>query len=326
VTGVSLPSPSVEFSDAAEPHRRELLIHCYQMIGSVQEAQDVVQETMVRAWRAYGRFDPRLASMRTWLYRIATNVCLDELKARARRPLPSGVGRPFDDPDAAFVPGLDVPWLQPFPDRLLVLAAAEPEALAVERSRLRLAFVAALQLLSAKQRATLLLRDVLGFSAAESADILGLTVAAVNSSLQRARAALDRAAVDPESVPEPEIAQRQVVEGYIDAFVRGDVPGLVRMLSDEVVLEMPPMWNWYVGPGAYGRFMDRVFGARGTNWRVVPISANGQPGMAAYTSQDGGHVLHTLQVFTVQEGSIVRTTVFQDAAVFALFELPATLG
>jgi RNA polymerase sigma-70 factor (ECF subfamily) len=219
-----------------------------------------------------------------------------------------------------------VPWLQPFPDRLLVLAAAEPEALAVERSRLRLAFVAALQLLSAKQRATLLLRDVLGFSAAESADILGLTVAAVNSSLQRARAALDRAAVDPESVPEPEIAQRQVVERYIDAFVRGDVPGLVRMLSDEVVLEMPPMWNWYVGPGAYGRFMDRVFGARGTNWRVVPISANGQPGMAAYTSQDGGHVLHTLQVFTVQEGSIVRTTVFQDAAVFALFELPATLG
>ena len=147
---VSVITPTAGFSDAAEPHRRELLIHCYQMLGSVEEAQDLVQETMVRAWRAYGRFDPNLASMRTWLYRIATNACLNALEGRARRPLPAGVGQPFDDPEAPFVPGLEVQWLQPLPDRLLGAPPPDPEAVAVERSGLRLAFVAALQLLTAK--------------------------------------------------------------------------------------------------------------------------------------------------------------------------------
>jgi RNA polymerase sigma-70 factor (ECF subfamily) len=176
-----MPGETMEFSDAAEPHRRELLIHCYQMLGSVSDAQDLVQETMTRAWRAYNRFDPDLASMRTWLYRIATNACLNALDGRARRPLPSGVGQPFDDPDAPFVPGTEVPWLQPFPDRVLGTFPADPEAMALERGQLRLAFVAALQLLSAKQRAALILRDVLGFSAAEVAEELSMSVAAVNS-------------------------------------------------------------------------------------------------------------------------------------------------
>ncbi len=325
VAGVSAFTASAQFSAAAEPHRRELLIHCYQMMGSVDEAQDLVQETMVRAWRAYDRFDPSLASMRTWLYRIATNACLNELKGRSRRPLPSGVGQPFDDPDAAFVPGLEVPWLQPFPDRLFGALPAEPEALAVERSRLRLAFVAALQLLSAKQRAALLLRDVLGFSAAEAAEMLRMTVTAVNSALQRARGALNRAGVDPDALPEPEPAQREVVERYIDAFLRADVSGLVKMLNEDVVLEMPPMWNWYIGSAAYGRFMHRVFAVRGTDWQAVPIFANGQPAMAAYTREGGRHVLHTLQVFTVEHGAIVRTTVFQDPTVFTLFQLSPSL-
>lgn len=322
---MSVSAASVEFADAAEPHRRELLIHCYQMLGSVQEAQDLVQETMVRAWRAYGRFDPTLASMRTWLYRIATNACLSELKGRSRRPLPSGVGRPFTDPDAPFVPGLEVPWLQPFPDHLLGRRPTEPEAVAIERSRLRLAFVAALQLLSARQRAALLLRDVLGFSAAEAAGMTGLTVAAVNSALQRARAALDKAAVDPDALPEPEPGQREVVQQYIEAFLRADVPGLVRMLAEDVLLEMPPMWNWYQGRSAYGQFMHRVFAGRGADWQVIPIRANGQPAMAAYTEEGGRHVLHTLQIFTVEQRSIVRTTVFQDRAVFALFRLAPSL-
>jgi RNA polymerase sigma-70 factor (ECF subfamily) len=235
------------------------------------------------------------------------------------------VGRVFDDPDAAFVPGFEVPWLQPFPDLLLGTPPAQPETVAVERTRLRLAFVAALQLLSAKQRAALILRDVLGFSAAEAAEMLQTSVAAVNSAVQRARAALDDAAVDPDALPEPEAAQQEVVERYVDAFQRADVTRLVNMLTEDVVLEMPPMWNWYLGPGAYGRFMERIFATRGTDWRVVPVSANGQPGMAAYTGDSGRHVLHTLQVFTVDHGSIVRTTVFQDEAVFALFGLAPNL-
>jgi RNA polymerase sigma-70 factor (ECF subfamily) len=320
-----VPNASVTFSEAAEPHRRELLVHCYQMMGSVHEAQDLVQETMTRAWRSFDRFDPQRASMRTWLYRIATNACLSALEGRSRRPLPSGAGQVFDDPDAPFVPGVDVPWLQPFPDRILGTPPAAPEAEAVERSRLRLALVAALQVLSAKQRATLILREVLGFSAAEVAAMLESTVAAVNSALQRARATLDQAGIDPDARPEADEEQREVVERYMAAFERADIEGLVRLLADGVVLEMPPMWNWYRGTDAYGRFMIRVFTTNGEDWRVVPLSSNRQPAMAAYTCREGHHVLHTLQVFTVVGGSIARTTVFQDLEVFALFDLPPTL-
>ncbi len=243
------PGATAEFSGVAEPHRRELLVHCYQMLGSVDEAQDLVQETMVRAWRAYDRFDPNLASMRTWLYRIATNACLNALEGRARRPLPSGVGQHFDDPEAPFVPGLEVPWLHPFPDQLLGVPPADPEAVAVERSRLRLAFVAALQLLSAKQRAVLILREVLGFSASEVAEMLDTTVAAVNSALQRARA-------DPRTRPASTPTRSGARRGPERRSSSGTWPPSnvptsrvwSGMLADEVVLEMPPMWNWYLGP------------------------------------------------------------------------------
>jgi RNA polymerase sigma-70 factor, ECF subfamily len=323
---VASPTMGVEFTAAAEPHRRELLVHCYQMLGSVQDAQDLVQETMLRAWRAYDRYDPDVASIRTWLYRIATNACLNALDSRARRPLPSGVGQPFDDPDAALVPGFEVPWLQPLPDRLLGAShPADPAVLTAERSGLRLAVVAALQLLPAKQRAVLILRDVLGFSAAEAAGILGVSTAAANSALQRARGAFAGARLDAEVLDEPESAQREVVDRYVVAFERADVEGLVRLLVEEVVLEMPPMWNWFVGPVAYGRFMARVFDMRGTDWQTVPVWANKQPAMAAYVRNGDGYELHTLQVFTVEGGRIVRTTVYQDPDVFAVFELPEIL-
>jgi RNA polymerase sigma-70 factor (ECF subfamily) len=315
----------VEFTARAEPHRRELLVHCYQMLGSVQEAQDLVQETMLRAWRAYDRYDPDLASMRTWLYRIATNACLNALKGRSRRPLPSGVGQQFDDPDAAFVPGFEVPWLQPLPDRLLGGALDDPAGLAAERSGLRLAVVAALQLLPAKQRAVLILRDVLGFAAAEVAVILDLSTAAVNSALQRARAKFAGPRLDAETLTEPEPAQRVVVDRYMAAFERADVEGLARMLAEEVVLEMPPMWNWYLGGATYARFMVRMFDARGRDWRTVPISANRQPAMVAYNRQGDQYELHTLQVFSVEKGVILRTTVYQDPEVFAIFDLPKFL-
>ncbi len=322
-----MPGHTLErgFTEAAEPHRRELLVHCYQMLGSVHEAQDLVQETMLRAWRAYDRYDPDLASMRTWLYRIATNACLNALEGRSRRPLPSGVGRRFDDPDAAFVPGFEVPWLQPIPDRLLGTAPDDPAVLAAERSGLRLAVVAALQLLPAKQRAVLILREVLDFAAAEVAVMLDMSTAAVNSALQRARATFAGPRLDAETLKEPEPAQRAVVDRYMAAFERADVEELTRMLAEEVVLEMPPMWNWYLGTTDYARFMARVFDMRGRDWRTAPVSANRQPAMVAYNRQGEQYNLHTLQVFSLEEGAIVRTTVYQDTEVFALFDLPKFL-
>lgn len=319
------PERGSDFTAVAEPYRRELLAHCYRMLGSVQEAEDLVQESMLRAWRAYERYDPALASVRTWLYRIATNACLNALEGRSHRPLPSGVGPPFDDPDAAFVAGLEVPWLQPFPDRLLGGVPEDPAVVAAERSGLRVAVVAALQLLPAKQRAALILRDVLGFSAAEVAGMLDTSVAAVNSALQRARATFAGPSVDTDALSEPEASQREVVDRYVAAFERGDVEGLSRLLADGAMLEMPPMWNWYVGRAAYVRFMTRVFSVRGRDWKTVPIAANRQPAIAAYARQGDHYRLHTLQIFTVQRGAIVRTTVYQDPEVFAIFQLAEIL-
>lgn len=314
-----------EFAAAVEPHRRELVVHCYRMLGSVQEAEDLVQETMLRAWRAYERYDPGRASIRTWLYRIATNACLNALAGRTRRPLPSGLGPPFDDPDADLVPGFEVPWLQPIPDRLLGTAPEDPAVLAAERSGLRLAVVAALQLLSAKQRAVLILRDALGFSASEVAAVLDTSTAAVNSALQRARATFAGPSLEVDLLGEPESEQREVVDRYIAAFERADVEALARLLAEEVVLEMPPMWNWYVGTVAYRGFMRRVFAQRGRDWQTVPLSSNRQPAMAAYDRQGDHYRLHTFQVFTVERAMVVRTTVYQDPDVFALFELPKML-
>jgi RNA polymerase sigma-70 factor (ECF subfamily) len=296
-----------------ESYRNELLAYCYRMLGSFHEAEDVVQETMLRAWTARDRYDPTRASVRTWLYRIATNACLTALEGRARRPLPSGLGAPSDDPEAPLTPALDVPWLQPFPD-----ARADLEV----RADLRLAFVAATQLLPARQRAVLLLRDVLEFSAAEVAEQLGTTVAGVNSALQRARAALADAG-DIDAVGEPDDPQvRTVVRRYVEAFEAADVPGLVRLLAAQVVLEMPPVPLWYRGRRDYGRFMDRVFRMRGTGWATRPLIANGQPAFAAYAPRpDGGFALHTLQVLTVDGGRVGHNVVFADPRVFEAFRL-----
>lgn len=309
-----------DFGRRIEPYRQELLAHCYRILGAVHDAEDLVQETYLRAWRARDRYDPARASLRTWLYRIATHACLTALETRSRRPLPSGTvvdSSPLDP----LVHGGEVTWLQPVPDALLHLG--DPAGAAVDRGSLRLAFVAAMQHLSARQRAALILREVLAFSAAETADILGTSVASVNSSLQRARARLNQAGVLEDQVAEPSQAeQRACVERYMKAFENADIEGLKRLLTEDVLLEMPPMLNWFVGRDDYGRFMDWVFGKRGTRWRLVPVAANGQPGFAAYNFGDSGAFgLHTLQVFTVTAAGISRNTVFQDAEVFAAFGL-----
>jgi RNA polymerase sigma-70 factor (TIGR02960 family) len=297
-----------------ESYRGELLAFCYRMLGSFYEAEDVVQETLLRAWKARDRYDPARASVRTWLYRIATNACLTALEGRGRRPLPCGLGAPSDDPEAALTPALDVPWLEPFPDARLDVQA---------RADLRLAWVAAVQVLPARQRAVLVLREVLGFTAAEVAEQLGTTVAAVNSALQRARAALAGAG-GPDVVREPDDpGVRAVVQRYVRAFEAADVPALVRLLAEDAILEMPPVALWYRGSTDYGRFLERVFRMRGTGWAVRELSANGQPALAAYAPEPGGgHRLHTLQVLTVTGGLVAHNVVFADPGVFDVFELP----
>ncbi|MFF4501234.1 sigma-70 family RNA polymerase sigma factor [Streptomyces sp. NPDC001401] len=301
-----------------EPYRGELVAYCYRMVGSFHEAEDLVQETMLRAWKARERYDASRASERTWLYRIATNVCLTALEGRARRPLPSGLGAPSEDPGVPLTPAFDIPWLQPFPD-----ARYDVET----RADLRLALVAAMQVLPARQRAVLVLREVLEFSAAEVAEQLGTTVAAVNSSLQRARAALADVG-DPGEVHEPDGAEaREVVQRYARAFEAADVPALVRLLTDAAVLEMPPVPLWYRGRRDYGLFMERVFEMRGTGWLTRPLTAGGEPALAAYTpAQDGGHRLHSLQVFTVAGGLVARNVVFADPGVFEAFDLPGEIS
>jgi RNA polymerase sigma-70 factor (ECF subfamily) len=300
-----------------EPYRGELVAYCYRMLGSFHEAEDLVQETMLRAWKARDRYDSTRASVRTWLYRIAANVCLTALEGRARRPLPSGLGAPSEDPGAPLTPAFDIPWLQPFPDARYDTGM---------RADMRLALVAAMQLLPPRQRAVLVLREVLEFSAAEVAEQMGTTVPAVNSALQRARAALADAD-DAGEVTEPDDpGVRAVIGRYVEAFEAADVPALVRLLTEEAVLEMPPVPLWYRGRREYGRFMHRVFETRGTGWGIGQLTANGQPALAAYTPEPGGgYRLHTLQVFTVTGGRVARNVVFADPRVFEAFDLPAQI-
>ncbi|GAA2102802.1 sigma-70 family RNA polymerase sigma factor [Kitasatospora saccharophila] len=295
-----------------DAHRAELTAYCYRMTGSFHDAEDLVQETLLRAWNARARYDPARASVRTWLYRIATNACLTALEGRARRPLPAGLGAPGQDTGAPLVPAADVPWLEPFPD-----ARLDPAA----RADLRLAWVAAVQLLPARQRAVLVLREVLAFSAAEVAEQLDTTVAAVNSALQRARAALG--AADAERVREQDgPGRRAVVDRYLAAFEAADVPALVGLLARDAVLEMPPLPLWFRGPLHYGRFMDRVYGMRGPGWRTRAVGANGQAAFAAYAPDGAGHRLHSVQLLDVADASVTRTTVYTDPAVLGLFDLP----
>jgi RNA polymerase sigma-70 factor, ECF subfamily len=301
-----------------EPYRGELVAYCYRMLGSVHEAEDVVQETMLRAWKARERYDATRASIRTWLYRIAANACLSALEGRARRPLPSGLGAPSDDPAASLTPTLDIPWLQPFPDARFDVGV---------RADMRLALVAAMQVLPPRQRAVLVLREVLEFSAAEVATQLGTTVTAVNSALQRARAAVADVG-DAGAVTEPDDPEVTAVIGrYMRAFEAADVQALVRLLTDDAVLEMPPVPLWYRGSRDYGLFIRRVFEMRGTGWRMRCLTANGQPALAAYAPErGGGHRLHTLQVFTVAGGLVARNVVFADPAVLRSFELPERIS
>ena len=313
-------SISEDFARQTLPYRRELLAHCYQMLGSVHDAEDLVQETMLRAWRAYDRYDDQRASMRTWLYRIATNACLTALDSRRRRPMPSGLGAPGDDPRAPLVPDREVAWLEPMPDALV---DGDPATVVVARGQLRLALVAAMQHLPARQRAILLMREVLEWSAAEAADALGTTPAAVNSGLQRARARLDGLGIGADHVTEPVTAdQRAVVDRYVTAFVVGDLAAIGQLLTEDVVLEMPPVPAWYRGRDDYVAFLANVFDRRGTDWWTTPVGSNGQAAFAAYVREGETYRLHSVQVFSATAERITGSVVFTDPAILAMFAVP----
>ncbi len=308
-----------DFDRLTEPFRTELLAYCYRMLGSAHDAEDLVQDTYLRAWRARNQYDQTRSSLRTWLYRIATNACLTALEVRSRRPLPSG-SVAASDSLGPLVPGENAAWLQPLPDSML--DAVDPARAVIERSSLRLAFAAALQHLSARQRGALILRDVLSFSASETAEILGTTVVSVNSSLQRARGRMKDVEARDEGLSELSATeQRAWVDRYMKAFEDADVDNLKRLLTEDVIMEMPPMLNWFVGPGNYCLFMKWVFRHAGTDWRLMTVSANGQPGFAAYRNVDGSYELHTLQIFTVTARGISRNSVFQGSEIFASFGL-----
>jgi RNA polymerase sigma-70 factor (ECF subfamily) len=313
---------TAEFARLTDPLRPELLAHCYRMLGSVHDAEDQVQETLLRAWRSYGDFEGR-ASLRTWLYRIATNTCLRALENRSRRPLPSGLGAPGANPEAppAAAHG-EVPWLEPIPDALVRTDPADPASIVASRASLRLALIAALQCLPPRQRAVLILRDVLQWQASEVAGLLGTTTTAVNGLLLRARARIEQAGLAPDEIREPaEAGQRALLDKYATAFQDADVTALARLLREDAIFEMPPIPTWFAGRDQVSRFLATVPLRQPGVFTMVPVAANGQPGFACYLHGEA----HAIQVLTVTEAGIAHIVTFQQAGLFPAFGLPPVL-
>ena len=309
-----------DFIEQAAPFRAELIAHCYRMLGSVHDAEDLVQETYLRGWRGYQMFEER-AALRTWLYRIATTACLRALQNRARRVLPAGLGDSSIDPDTRLDGNIGAhEWLEPIPDALT------PETAVTARQSIRLAVMTALQELPARQRAVLILRDVVQFSAAEVAELLETTPAAVNSSLQRARARLAEVSPTEEDAVEPDDAQRrELLDRYCAAFENADMAALTELLQADVKLEMPPVPVWFTGRDAVMRFLAVHAFTRAGDIVMIPTAANGQPAVAEYRrSSDDVMQSHSIHVLTTGADGIAAITVFLDPALFSAFGLPST--
>jgi RNA polymerase sigma-70 factor, ECF subfamily len=304
-----------------EQYRRGLTGYCYRMLGSVFDADDAVQESMLRAWRGAEGFEGRSAA-RSWLYRIATNVCLDMIRSRQRRARPMDMA-PSSTAETPIGPMLpEHAWVLPIPDDQALGGTADPAELAVQRDTIRLAFVAALQHLPARQRAVLILREVLRWRAAEVAELLDTSVASVNSALQRARATMAQRDVAATS-PEPEaFDQQELLARYVDAFERYDIDSLVSLLHEDVVMSMPPYNFWLRGPANMGRwFVGQGSGCRGS--RLVPVAVNGCTGFGSYKADpSGGWQPFAIQVIEVSGGKITGHHNFLDTDLFAAFGLP----
>jgi RNA polymerase sigma-70 factor (TIGR02960 family) len=316
----AVPEVQAAFAQRVERHRRELHVHCYRMLGNFEEAEDAVQETFLRAWRAREDLEHQ-QWLRAWLYKIATNACLDAIKRAGRRVPSLGSFR-------------DVPWLQPYPDALLEQLPApgeEPEAAVVQRETIELAFLAVIQLLPPRQRAVLILREVLDWPAREVAALLEIGIAAVNSALQRARATL-RAQLPPGrredwTARATTDAERELLAGFIDTHERGDADGALALIADDVRVTMPPSPSVYEGAEQLRGLMDRAFGPESLGeWKLVPTRANRMPTAASYLRAHGDDTFRAFKfdVLGIEGGRIAEITTF-DATLFAAFGLPETL-
>ncbi|MBD0745428.1 sigma-70 family RNA polymerase sigma factor [Streptomyces sp. CBMA152] len=320
-------STATDLDARLERHRVELTGYCYRMLGSAFEAEDAVQDTLVRAWRSYEKFEGR-SSLRSWLYRIATNVCLDMLSASGKRARPMDLTAPQTASSAVLNSRPEVTWLEPVPDARVLPSVDDPAETAVARESVRLAFVAALQHLPPRQRAVLILREVLAWKASEVAELLGTTVASVNSALQRARSTLAESEPRASDAADPlSEAQQRLLARYVEAFEGYDMTALTALLHEDATLSMPPydLWlrghedivAWHVGPG---------HGCRGS--RLVPTVANGTPAFGQYRASGPGgrHEPWSLQVVEISDGKIVGLNAFLDTARwFPLFGLPEQL-
>ena len=315
-----MPTSESDFAALAERHRRELHVHCYRMLGNFEEAEDLVQETLLRAWRGRARLE-RDDWLRAWMYKIATNACLDAIKRDGRRVPSLGSFR-------------DVPWLQPYPDRLLAElgpAGDEPDAAVVGRETIELTFLAVIQLLPPRQRAVLILREVLEWSAGETAELLELSVPAVNSALQRARATLREQLPEGRredwTAPEVSESERVLLAGFIDAHERGDTDAALAMIADDVRVTMPPNPYLFEGRDAIAPLMAQAIGPSGMgDWRLLPTGANRQPAAASYLRATGDTVFRAfkIDVLRVVDGKVAEITTF-GSTLFDAFGLPTTV-
>ncbi|MFD7707485.1 sigma-70 family RNA polymerase sigma factor [Streptomyces sp. NPDC059786] len=309
-----------------EKHRTELTGYCYRMLGSSFEAEDAVQDTMVRAWRSFEKFEGR-SSMRSWLYRIATNVCLDMLNAGNRRARPMDLSAPSPLAQAALTPRPDHTWLEPMPDARVLPSVSDPAEAAVAKESVRLAFMAALQHLPPKQRAVLVLREVLAWKASEVAELLDTSVASVNSALQRARATLaerEGAGADAATSDPLDEEQQKLLERYVAAFEGYDMTALTALLHEDAIMTMPPFDLWLRGTDDMTGFMTTI-GAACANSRLFPVAVNGLPGFAHYKPdpEAGGYTPWAVQVLEISKGRISGLHCFLDTARwFPLFGLP----
>ncbi|HZR48299.1 MAG TPA: RNA polymerase subunit sigma-70 [Streptosporangiaceae bacterium] len=317
-----------DFDDLVRRYRRELHVYCYRMLGSFDEAEDHVQEVLLRAWRARDQFEGR-SSPRTWLYRVATNACLDTLRRDARRAVPAASGTPAGPGPAIAT----MPWVQPYPDALLDELTADqpgPEAMAVNRETMSLAFLATIQLLPPRQRAVLILRDVLAWPAAEVAGLLDMSVPAVNSALQRARTTLrdqwPDGRLDWAPAAEPDSEQRRLLQCFIDAHERADPEALIAILRHDVRLAISPRVGEWNGRTDVGDALRDGMNSLG-QWRVLPISANGQPGAAGYLRRPGETAFtpFVLTVLRIEGGAVAEIVAFEQPSMFAAFGLPGSL-
>ncbi|RJQ66833.1 sigma-70 family RNA polymerase sigma factor [Pseudonocardiaceae bacterium YIM PH 21723] len=311
-----------DFMQQADPYRRELLAHCYRMLGSVHDAEDLVQETYLRAWKAYDNFEGR-SSLRTWLHRIATTACLTALDTKKRRPLPTGLGAPASDAGGDLIEQGEVAWLEPISDDMI-----DPAEIVEARHTVRLAFIAALQHLPPRQRAVLVLRDVLKWKAAEVAEALELSTAAVNSILQRAHAQLKAVALSQDDIVEPDSAEtRELLDRYVRAFEEKDPKLLASLFTQDAIWEMPPFSGWFQGPAAIVTLAEEKCPAKHPGeLRLIPAAANGQPTLATYLRHaDGVFRPFQLHVLHIQGTVISHVVAFLDEKLFETFGLPAEL-